>query len=216
MKYLTMTAAFLAGFAPIAAQAADLTIYTYESFTADWGPGPTVEKAFENNKNDISTKEKALTDLRKSLKVIDELADGKEWPKLEEEIKEEFYRLEKVNKELGNDKTTQVVNQFRNEVEEVIKTKDVKLGTDLFDRIHSFFFEMTRVYQLMGLIKELNRDFDSLNWKDTGRARTLVNNGITIINENPSLEALQPIVNEVLDLLPVGSKPSGDDSVLVG
>ena len=75
---------------------------------------------------------------------------------------------------------------------------------------------MTRVYQLMGLIKELNRDFDTLNWKDTGRARTLVNNGITIINENPSLEALQPIVNEVLDLLPIGSKPSGDDSVLVG
>lgn len=175
-----------------------------------------IEKSFQNNKNDVSTKEKALTDLRKSLKVIDELADGKEWPKLEEEIKEEFYRLEKINKELGNDQTTQVVNQFRNEVEEVIKTKDVKLGTDLYDKIHSFFFEMTRVYQLMGLIKELNRDFDSLNWRDTGRARTLVNNGITIINENPSLEELQPIVNEVLGLLPAGSKPSGDDSVLVG
>jgi len=68
----------------------------------------------------------------------------------------------------------------------------------------------------MGLIKGLNRDFDSLNWKDTGRARTLVNNGIAIINESPSLEELQPIVNEVLDLLPEGSKPSGDDTVLVG
>jgi thiamine transport system substrate-binding protein len=29
------------------ASAADLTIYTYESFTAEWGPGPQVEKAFE-------------------------------------------------------------------------------------------------------------------------------------------------------------------------
>lgn len=29
------------------AQAADLTIYTYESFTAEWGPGPQVEKNFE-------------------------------------------------------------------------------------------------------------------------------------------------------------------------
>lgn len=175
-----------------------------------------LESLLENNKNDEDNKSEVLTNLRKSLKVLDELADGKEWPKLEEEIKEEFYRLEKVNKELGNDKTTQVVNLFRNEVEEVIQTEDVKLGTDLFDRIHSFFFEMTRVYQLMGLIKELNRGFDSLNWKDSGRARTLVNNGITVINENPSLEELQPIVNEVLDLLPEGSKPSGDDSVLVG
>jgi thiamine transport system substrate-binding protein len=24
-----------------------LTVYTYESFTAEWGPGPQVEKAFE-------------------------------------------------------------------------------------------------------------------------------------------------------------------------
>src|SRR5690606_32381435 len=24
-----------------------LTVYTYESFTAEWGPGPAVEKAFE-------------------------------------------------------------------------------------------------------------------------------------------------------------------------
>jgi thiamine transport system substrate-binding protein len=24
-----------------------LTVYTYESFTADWGPGPAVKKAFE-------------------------------------------------------------------------------------------------------------------------------------------------------------------------
>lgn len=29
------------------AAAADLTVYTYEAFTADWGPGPVVEKAFE-------------------------------------------------------------------------------------------------------------------------------------------------------------------------
>src|SRR5690606_1190953 len=31
---------------PAAAQE-KLTVYTYESFTAEWGPGPQVEKAFE-------------------------------------------------------------------------------------------------------------------------------------------------------------------------
>jgi thiamine transport system substrate-binding protein len=34
------------GVLPASAQEA-LTIYTYESFTAEWGPGPVVEKAFE-------------------------------------------------------------------------------------------------------------------------------------------------------------------------
>ncbi len=41
-----LSAAILALALP--AQAADkLTIYTYDSFTAEWGPGPIVEKAFE-------------------------------------------------------------------------------------------------------------------------------------------------------------------------
>ena len=36
----------LASVLPAAAQE-KLTVYTYESFTAEWGPGPQVEKAFE-------------------------------------------------------------------------------------------------------------------------------------------------------------------------
>lgn len=47
MKKLLLSAALLTAFVPQLAQAADVTIYTYESFTADWGPGPQVEKAFE-------------------------------------------------------------------------------------------------------------------------------------------------------------------------
>ena len=35
------------GLAPAAAAGKTLTVYTYESFTAEWGPGPQVEKAFE-------------------------------------------------------------------------------------------------------------------------------------------------------------------------
>jgi thiamine transport system substrate-binding protein len=35
------------GLSPAAAQEKTLTVYTYESFTAEWGPGPQVEKAFE-------------------------------------------------------------------------------------------------------------------------------------------------------------------------
>ena len=26
----------------------DLVVYTYDSFNSDWGPGPKIEKAFEN------------------------------------------------------------------------------------------------------------------------------------------------------------------------
>lgn len=47
LKSTTVALGLIAGAA--AAQADDnvLTVYTYDSFTADWGPGPAIEKAFE-------------------------------------------------------------------------------------------------------------------------------------------------------------------------
>lgn len=43
---LTLATAVLAA-APVAAQEKVLTVYTYESFVTEWGPGPVVEKNFE-------------------------------------------------------------------------------------------------------------------------------------------------------------------------
>ena len=113
--------------------------------------------------------------LKKSLKLIDDLSSHNEWPKLEETLKEEFYRLEKANTDLGNGKTTQVVNQFRSQLEEVIKVKDVKLGNLLLEEIEGFFIQLTFIYQLIGFVRAHNDKFGSYNWKDSSRARTLLN-----------------------------------------
>ena len=175
-----------------------------------------INKSFENNKNDINTKSKALTDLRKSLKTIDDLYATTEWPKLEEEIKEEFYRLEKANTDLGNDKTTALVNLLKNQVEEVLQAKDVKIGNILLEEIHSLFFELTFIYQIIGRIRKFDENFEKYNWKDSSRARQLINNGLGKITENPDVEDLRQIVVSLYDLLPEDEIPSGDDSVLVG
>lgn len=175
-----------------------------------------IEKAFENNKNEVDNKKEVLTNLRKSLKVIDDLSNHNEWPKLEETLKEEFYRLERANNDLGNDKTTQVVNQFRSQLEEVIKAKDVKLGNVLLEEIEGFFIQLTFIYQLIGFIRGHNDNFSSYNWKDSSRARTLLNKGLQIIGENPDVNELHPIVKSLIDLLPNDERPSDDDSILVG
>lgn len=175
-----------------------------------------LEKKFENSKNDVDGKQEVLTNLRKTLKTIDELSETTEWPKLEEELKEEFYRLEKVNKDLGNDRSTQVVNQLRNQLEEVLKSQDIKLGKALAEEIHSVFFQMTLVYQLINFIRQHNQHFGSYHWKDSHRARQLLNEGLQQIGENPTTEDLHPIVIDLINLLPNDERPSGDDSVLVG
>ncbi len=47
MRIPSLLAAVLALATPPALADADLTVYTYDSFTSDWGPGPKVEAAFE-------------------------------------------------------------------------------------------------------------------------------------------------------------------------
>lgn len=174
------------------------------------------EKTFVSNKNDIDTQKQVVSNLRKSLKKIDDLNERTEWPKLEETLKEEFYRLEKANNDLGNDKTTQVVNQFRSQLDEIIRAKDVKLGNVLLEEINSFFVQLTFIYQLIGFVRHHNDNFGSYHWKDSNRARTLLNRGLQIIGENPDVDELHPVVISLIDLLPNDERPSGGDSVLVG
>lgn len=176
----------------------------------------TLEQSFNNNKNDVDGKQEVLTNLRRSLKVIDELGNQTEWPKLEESLKEEFYRLEKINGELGNDKSTEQVNEYRGQLDDVIRSKDVKLGNQLHEEIHSFFFQLTFIYQLIGFIQQHDEHFGSFNWRDSNKARTLLNRGKQIISENPDVDDLHPVIISLIDLLPMDERPSGDDSVLVG
>jgi thiamine transport system substrate-binding protein len=51
MRIFLAALALLSLLATSATAKPTLTIYTYESFTADWGPGPLVKKAFEKNCN---------------------------------------------------------------------------------------------------------------------------------------------------------------------
>lgn len=174
------------------------------------------EKTFESNKNDIDTQKQVVSNLRKSLKKIDDLNEGTEWPKLEETLKEEFYRLEKVNNDLGNEKTTQVVNQFRSQLDEVIRAKDVKLGNVLLEEIGMFFFKLTEIYQFIGMIRNFNENFGDYSWSNPTKARQLVNSGMEKIANGPDKEELREILIPLYDMIPTGERPSGDDSVLVG
>ncbi|MDR2408962.1 MAG: Hsp70 family protein [Bacteroidales bacterium] len=175
-----------------------------------------LEKRFENGKSDVDSKQEVLTNLRKTLKKIDELSEATEWPKLEEELKEEFYRLEKANADLGNDHSAQIVKQLRIQLEEVLKSKDAKLGKALLEEIHTVFFQLTMIYQLIGFIRHHNQNFGSYHWSDSNRARQLLNDGIQQIGQNPNVEDLRQIVIGLINLLPMSERPSGDDSVLVG
>lgn len=174
-----------------------------------------LENKFENNRNDVDNKQEILANLRKNLKVIDELGKKDEWETLKKELKEEFYRLEKAQSDLGNDRTSAIVQDLRRKLEEVIRIKDMKVGKALLEDISTLFIQMTMIYQLIGFIQEYDNNFGLYHWKDAQKARRLLNQGMQIINETPDKDRLHPIVVELINLLPEIEKPSGDSSVLV-
>lgn len=176
----------------------------------------TLEEELENNPNDTDTKLKVLDKLREQLKVLDEIEGATAWPTLEAKLKDEFYRLEKAQKELGNDQTARAVDELRRQLDEVLRAKDEKLGHTLLEEIEGLFVQLTLIYQLIGVVQHHNDNFGHYNWLNPQQARQILNEGMQIIASNPTVERLHPIVRRIFDLLPDNQRPSGDDSVLVG
>lgn len=157
-----------------------------------------------------SEKKAVLQHLKEVLREIENLDDSTEWDRIEADIREEFERLEKAQDALGDEKTLQSVNQLRRQTDQVVRSKDVRMGHEVYERIHSLFFRLTILYQCMGFIQHNNVFFDSVNWSDSSRARQLLNQGLEAINNNPSVETLLPIVRELINLMPDEDKENTD------
>lgn len=156
-------------------------------------------KELASNGNDPM---RAQSDLKKLLRKIEELDDNTEWERVEKELREEFDRLEKAQNELGSDKTAQLVSQIRSQVDNVIRVQNAKLGREVLDQINSLFVHLTLVYQCMALIRDCHNRFGAICWKDSSRARQLINRGLEEMNNQPSVDKLHPIACGIIDLMP--------------
>ena len=141
------------------------------------------------------------------LRKIEDFEDSIEWDRLEKSLRREFDELERANNDLGDDKTTEAVNSLRSQVDTVIRNKDVKMGREIKEVIISLFMHLTMLYQCKYLIQDANRDFDSINWKDRSRARQLINQGLSEINNQPTVDSLRPIAVAIIELMPDNQKP---------
>lgn len=160
-----------------------------------------IEKVKEEYANS-SEKKMVLQHLKEVLRKIENLDSNTEWQRLEKELREEFDRLEKAQQDLGNNKTAQLVEQLRIQTDKVIREKDVRIGREILEQISPLFVHLTMVYQCMGLIQDCHRRFGDIRWKDSSRARQLINKGLEEMNGQPTVEKLHPIVCSLIDLMP--------------
>lgn len=179
-----------------------------------------IETLLKNGKGDYNTKTQVMERLREILKMIDQIKEDNEWPKVEEELCWLLDRMKNNNERYGNDKTKKQFQQFETQVNIVKKQMNVKIARELMEEIRSFNFSLVRndIGFWINYIKNFDNNFSSHEWINPTRARKLIDEAKQIISANPSKAKLEEIVRELYALLPETEKPEiseNDDSTLM-
>lgn len=190
---------------------------TVAKLRKDGGEVSDAEEALDSVKRELdngSEKHQVLTHLREALRKVDQCAAEAEWPTKEKKLRAAMRMLEEDNEKYGNSETTRQVEAIRKQVNSVLLSKDIPLANELLDAMHNLNFQIARVEYYVAWIADWNNRFDEINWKDKTRARQLVNQGMAKIISSPTANSLQPIVSELINLLPPYAVPAGADGLL--
>ena len=184
-------------------------------------------KLLSQGKSDYDRKKQVLDNLRRNLRKIDNIQEKTEFPKLAEELKNVFYRLENTFKRyegqcegLNENAVREAIRQFKQQIPQVIKERNVKVAKELIHDIRGLDFALLDAgmgaQMEINLLKEFNDDFEIHEWSDKNKARMLIKQGLDIAANSPSKRKLRPILIELFKLLPKSDKPifADDDSIL--
>ncbi len=174
----------------------------------------TALDAVEEELNNGSEKHQVLTNLRNALRKIDKCDSASEWDRYEKKLRKAFKMLETDNGKYGNSKTSQQVGEVRKQVDTAIRKKDVAMAKELLDVMFNLNFQIARVEYYQAWIAGWYRDFDNTAWKNTPQARQLVNRGMQQIVADASADELEPIVSQLIRLLPDNEIPAGASGLL--
>ncbi len=153
-----------------------------------------------------------LEHLKAALRKIESLEESSQWQRCEKELRETFERLESAQEELGSEESKERLRQLRLLADRAIESRDCTAAENVTQQADNLYFQLTMVYQCIGCIKDFDKRFGSLQWKDSSRARQLINKGKDICNDyQPTTKQLLPIVQELFALLPERERPSGSD-----
>jgi molecular chaperone DnaK len=172
-----------------------------------------IAEQLEHKGGGDSGKLEVQDNLLKELRALDKLDSETEWPKLEKELKENFYELEELlNKVKRNDDQGDLkmeaidahIEEFRAKIEQIIKATDVIHANELIKEISSLDWEIRDILagpQMdISMINNMNSTFSDINWKDSNKARTLLNQAIQAIN-NGNTSNLRQMLIQIINVM---------------
>ena len=180
-----------------------------------------LEDDFENKKGSEVGRMEIQDGLRKELFKLDGMEDVAQWPKVETELKDSFFELEKLVRnikiknytdEININKVESQVQEFKSMVEHVIKEKNLKDAKSLISDIDSYDYNLRNVVTGNGMdvqyLKQIENSFDQYHWKDRNKARQLCNQGLQLIAEG-NTAGVRPVIRQLIDLMPEEERGNG-------
>jgi molecular chaperone DnaK len=182
-----------------------------------------LENLLQSGGSESDTRNEILNRLRIFLKDIDNMESIGEWPKVLEALNKEIERFENTCDQFGDENTSKMLTQFKNQVKTVIQNQDIKSAKKLVEQINMTGFAIVDkgagVALDISFIKGFDDNFDMHEWSDRNKARTLINDAKSTINANRATkDNLRPLILQLYKLLPdpkdgIGGKP--DEDVLI-
>lgn len=171
-----------------------------------------LEEQLRNEKGSADGKMRILDSLRKELLKLESAEKLAEWPNVEEELKDAFFELEdliekiKLNNDgesLNMSKISTHIEEYRLNIEQIIKSKHKKEAKELTDEIIGLTIELRNALTDGAIdvrrIQYHDREFDNLSWKDKNKARLLINQGLKLIVEGKTGQ-LRPVLYQIWEL----------------
>jgi molecular chaperone DnaK len=177
-----------------------------------------LKETFDNKKGSEPGRMEVQEGLRKELFALEDAEKFAQWPKVEAELKDSFFELEKLFREIkvknftdsiNIDKVESQIQEFKKGIEHVIMEKNIKDAKNLISDIDSFDFNLRNIVTGNGMdvqyLKQIDNSFEKYHWKDRNKARQLCNQGLQLIAEG-NTGGVRPILRQLIDLMPDDEK----------
>ncbi len=159
--------------------------------------------------------DKAVERLKDILSKIDTEYSLGDWQRMENNLRYRYNELVTDNNKYGNDKTTARVKAFKDDVDRAIQAKDMEVAKKLRQEIINFDYEIAEIEYHIWWLKHWNNIFYEEKWSDISRARTLVDQGMQLVNSgNTSVQEYRPIVNQLFCMRPSKQQKPQNDGLL--
>jgi molecular chaperone DnaK len=171
-------------------------------------------------------KMRILNSLRKIRTILDNYETDMEWPKAEADLKDIYYKaeglLEKIDEaglwgDINQTSVRHQMEEFRGHIETIILEKDVKLAIQTTEDVLRLIRTLVDTFREEGerekdYIVYVDENFTKLPWRDSNRARQLINQAISTLNSAGSQAQLEQLCVQI-DNLRDRSNPSQPDDI---